>query len=386
MIQVGPSQLQKFHDSVILVGPFELWPFHDPGALGMSGQLEHQDFVISGIFLGCPVQGHELDSRILVRPIRTLYIPRYSHGKHIPEALPSTTPNSTKPLKTTPKKKKKNKIHPRHPLPQIPAGSPDRDRGIASSASSLSGEAGAARGRFSGGAPGSGGGAAGFEEQEAALPGGAAEGADELHGALLGQDAGDALGHVPLDPERAEMFEISPAQPPQPPRRRSVALPGLRLHQQEGAERGQQRQELQEAAVAVVQVDPHGHGHAEADVEGGAAETLQERAQERLPGPGVHDVQAGEGDAGREGAALLGPADQLGVDVTAQQPQLLPGCGVGIALLEPHEVLVQSHAELLPEENGDSGIPSLAPARHLPGASSPCVSKGKSDPNPSQEP
>lgn len=51
----------------ILTGPLQLWIFHDSGGLAMSGQLGHQDFGISGIFLGCLVQGQELDLRILVR-------------------------------------------------------------------------------------------------------------------------------------------------------------------------------------------------------------------------------------------------------------------------------------------------------------------------------
>lgn len=58
----GSFQLRMVHDSVI--------PFSSGYSmiLGMSGQCGHQDFGISGIFLGCPVQGWELDSRILVRP------------------------------------------------------------------------------------------------------------------------------------------------------------------------------------------------------------------------------------------------------------------------------------------------------------------------------
>lgn len=71
MIQAGPFQLQMFHDSETLTGAFQLWIFHDSGGLATSGQLGHQDFGISGIFLGCPVQGQELDLRILVRPFQS---------------------------------------------------------------------------------------------------------------------------------------------------------------------------------------------------------------------------------------------------------------------------------------------------------------------------
>lgn len=71
MIQVGPLQLWMFHDFVTLTGPFQLWIFHNSGGLGMSGQLGHQDFGTSGIFLGCPVQGQELDWRILVRLLQS---------------------------------------------------------------------------------------------------------------------------------------------------------------------------------------------------------------------------------------------------------------------------------------------------------------------------
>lgn len=115
MILRGPLQLWMFHDSVILVGAFQLWIFHDSERQGMFGQIGHQDFGISGIFLGCPVQ----DSRILVGPFQSGHstfpwqIPCYSReyslytwkahvGTWIPGALPQTS-DPTKLVKTVSK-------------------------------------------------------------------------------------------------------------------------------------------------------------------------------------------------------------------------------------------------------------------------------------------
>jgi len=142
------------------------------------------------------------------------------------------------------------------------------------------------------------------------------------------------------------VIKVIPAQLPQAAGSCPVALPGLGFNQQVSAQGGQEGQELHQASVPVVQVDPHGHRHAKADVKGGTAETAQVGAEEWLSGVGVHDVQVGKGYGVREGAALLSPLNQHRINVTAQKVQILPICRLlraAFALLKAEQMPIQSH-------------------------------------------
>lgn len=146
------------------------------------------------------------------------------------------------------------------------------------------------------------------------------------------------------------MIEVVPAQLPQAAGSCSVALPGLGFNQQVPALRGQEGQELHQAPVPMVQVDPHGHRHAKADVKGRTAKTAQVGAEKRLSGAGVHDVQLGKGYGVRERAALLSPLNEHRINVTAQKVQIPPICRLlwaAFALLKAEQMSVQSHTQLL---------------------------------------
>lgn len=182
------------------------------------------------------------------------------------------------------------------------------------------------------------------------VPRRAAEAAHQLHAAVPLQVVLGLLGHVPPDLQLLEVVKVRAAQFPEAPRRRAVALPGLRLQQQVLADFRQAAQQPQEALVSVVQVDPHGDGQTQAQVEVGAAVLAQVGAQLLRV---AHGVQGDEGDVGGQRVVLLRPLHQPLVQVEAQQVDLPPGRRL-IGPLVLHQVFVESHAQLLPFTSGQS--------------------------------
>lgn len=75
---------------------------------------------------------------------------------------------------------------------------------------------------------------------------------------VLGQDLHNLCVHVPPDGQGVEVIEVMESELAETPCSCPVTLPGLWLHQQVVAEGGQMGQELPQAVVAMVQVDPHG--------------------------------------------------------------------------------------------------------------------------------
>lgn len=76
---------------------------------------------------------------------------------------------------------------------------------------------------------------------------------------VLRQDPHDLAGHIAADGERAEVIKIMESQLSEPPCGGPVALPGLWLHKEVVADRGEMGQEFPQTMVPMVQVNPHGY-------------------------------------------------------------------------------------------------------------------------------
>lgn len=130
-----------------------------------------------------------------------------------------------------------------------------------------------------------------------------------------------ALCHVALDPQGLEVLEVRAAQLPEPPGRGAVTLPGLSLQQEVVADGGEARQQLQEARVSVVQMDPHGDRQAQTQVEVGAAMLVEVLLQ--MVGF-LSDVQPHEGDVAVQRIGLLRPLNKSSVQVKPQKVNSVP--------------------------------------------------------------
>lgn len=82
------------------------------------------------------------------------------------------------------------------------------------------------------------------------------------------------------------------------------------------ADGGQAREQLQQAQVPVVQVDPHGDSQAQTQVEVGAALQVQVILQLLCV---FSDVQRDEGDAAGKRVGLLSPLNEDLIQVKAQE-------------------------------------------------------------------
>lgn len=155
-----------------------------------------------------------------------------------------------------------------------------------------------------------------FKEQQLAVPCGAAEALDELHATVSLQMLSCMRCYVPSDLQGLKVVKVWAAQLSQPPGRRAVALPGLCLQQEVLADGGQAREQLQQAQVPVVQVDPHGDSQAQTQVEVGAALQVQVILQLLCV---FSDVQRDEGDAAGKRVGLLSPLNEDLIQVKAQE-------------------------------------------------------------------
>lgn len=133
-------------------------------------------------------------------------------------------------------------------------------------------------------------------------------------------DVPDRVAGVLQLPQQRELPQF---RPPQPPRRVPVAPPGLRLDDDHLREAAGPPQELLQAAVAVIQVDPHGDREAEHHVESRLAEP-REVPPQRPVAVLRQKVQTLEGHAIRPRIALARSLDQDRVEVHADQGDLRP--------------------------------------------------------------
>lgn len=122
--------------------------------------------------------------------------------------------------------------------------------------------------------------------------------------------------NVAVDLQGLKVIEVRAAQLPEAAGCRAVTLPGLSLQQEVGADGGEARQQLQQARVSVVQVDPHGDGQAQTQVEVGAAVLAEEVLQ--LVGF-LSDVQLDEGDVAVERVGLLCALNKSFIQVKPQK-------------------------------------------------------------------
>lgn len=121
--------------------------------------------------------------------------------------------------------------------------------------------------------------------------------------------------------EVPQQRELPQFRPSQPPRRVSVTPPGLRLDDDHVRELAGPSQELLQAAVAVIQVDPHGDREAEHHVESRFTEP-REIPPERPAAVLRQKVQTLEGHAIRARIALARSLDQDRVEIHADQGDL----------------------------------------------------------------
>ena len=189
------------------------------------------------------------------------------------------------------------------------------------------------------------------EQQQLSVPHGAAEALDELHAALSLQVLPDMFRYVPVDLQGLEAVKVRAAQLPQAPGGRAVALPGLGLQQEVLADGGQAREELQQAGVSVVQMDPHGDSQAQTQVEEGAAVST-EVALQLLPVCG--DVQREEGDAAGQRVGVLRSLNQSLVQVESQEMNFSP-----LRLFSTqgrlHHMVIEGYAQVLSFTQGHRG-------------------------------
>lgn len=76
---------------------------------------------------------------------------------------------------------------------------------------------------------------------------------------ILGQDLHNLIGHITSDGKGVEVVKIMESQLSETPCSCPVTLPGLGLHKEVVAEGGKMGQELPQAMVSVVQMNPHGY-------------------------------------------------------------------------------------------------------------------------------
>lgn len=76
---------------------------------------------------------------------------------------------------------------------------------------------------------------------------------------VLGQDLHDLTGHIASDGKGVEVVKIMEAQLSETPCSCPVTLPGLWLHKEVATEGGKVSQELPQAMVPMVQMNPHGY-------------------------------------------------------------------------------------------------------------------------------
>lgn len=76
---------------------------------------------------------------------------------------------------------------------------------------------------------------------------------------VLGQDLHNLIGHITSDGKGVEVVKIMEAQLSKTPCSCPVTFPGLWLHKEVVAEGGEVSQELPQALVPMVQMNPHGY-------------------------------------------------------------------------------------------------------------------------------
>ena len=189
------------------------------------------------------------------------------------------------------------------------------------------------------------------EQQQLSVPHGAAEALDKLHAALSLQVLPDMLRYVPVNLQGLEVVKVWAAQLPQAPGGWAVALPGLGLQQEVLADGGQVREQLQQAGVSVVQMDPHGDSQAQTQVEEGAAVST-EVALQRLRVCG--DVKRDEGDVAGQRVGVLRSLNQSLVQVEPQEMNFSP---LRLVSTEGrlHHMVIEGYAQVLSFTQGHSG-------------------------------
>lgn len=76
---------------------------------------------------------------------------------------------------------------------------------------------------------------------------------------VLGQDLHNLIGHITSDGKGMEVIKVMESQLSETPCSCSVTLPRLWLHKEVAAEGGKMGQELPQAMVSMVQMNPHGY-------------------------------------------------------------------------------------------------------------------------------
>jgi hypothetical protein len=97
------------------------------------------------------------------------------------------------------------------------------------------------------------------EEQKASVPTGVAKTAYQFHAMVLGQDLHNLIGHITSDGEGVEVVKITESQLSEAPCSCPVTFPRLWFHKKVVAEGRKMSQELPQAMVPMVQMNPHGY-------------------------------------------------------------------------------------------------------------------------------
>lgn len=179
------------------------------------------------------------------------------------------------------------------------------------------------------------------KEQQLAIPCGAAKALDEFHPTVFLQMLPGMIRHVPPDFKGLKVVKVGATQLPEPPGCRAVTFPRLRLKQEMLADGGQAREQLRQASVSVVQVDPHGDCQAETQVEPRAAMLTEVDFQ--LLGV-FSDVQSDEGDAVLQRVGLLCPLNKTLIQIKSQQVHF---SSTLVPFRLRHQMLVKGYAQFL---------------------------------------
>lgn len=98
----------------------------------------------------------------------------------------------------------------------------------------------------------------------------------------------------------------------------------------------------------MIQMDPHSYRHAEANIKPTAAKLVQVRAQQGLSCTGVHDIESGVRNGLRERAVSFGSLNQVCINVTAEEAEVLFIQGMlWVGMVKTKEVLIEGNAEFL---------------------------------------
>lgn len=95
-------------------------------------------------------------------------------------------------------------------------------------------------------------------------------------------------------------------------------------------------------------MDPHSYRHAEANVEPTATKLVQVGGQQSLSCTGVHDIESGVGNGSRERAALFGSLNQVCINVTAEEAEVLSIHRMfRVGMVKAKEVLIEGDTQFL---------------------------------------